>query len=59
MDNFIKNKEATTINPIVKQCQKDKKCAKMILYTPLVTGGNIPNNVKTQIYAQYVRNYNK
>ena len=54
MDNFFRNK--TSIDPINLQCGKPK-C--MILYTPLVTGGNTPNNVKSLLYAQYVRQYAK
>ena len=56
MDNFFKNKNF--IDPIALQCNKQKR-TKMILYNPIATGGNTPNNVKAMIYSQYVRQHIK
>ena len=54
MDNFTKTNN--TKNPISLQCANKTK---MILYTPFVTGGNTPNNVKSILYSQYVKQYTK
>jgi hypothetical protein len=51
MDNFIKIRKN---DPIIIQCIK-KTNNRMILYTPLTTGGNIPNNVKNMIYSNYIK----
>lgn len=56
MDNFTKIKN--NIDPIKNECIINEN-RKMILYKPLVTGGNIPNNVKTNLYSQYIKNYIK
>jgi hypothetical protein len=55
MDNFFRNKDAR-VNPITLQCSP---VSFMIFYKPLTTGGNTPNNVKTQLYSQYVRSFTK
>lgn len=40
--------------PISRECIRRNKC-NMILYKPVSTGGNYPNNVKAMLYSQYVK----